>query len=261
LIKLLDGDDDDDDDITIVIIGTVDSIGDSVDPALWSVAGIEFLVDDDTVKDEGIIVDDLVRVTLVLKDGKWVATEIELLGDDEDEIGCFTITAEVMGISGDDLDIDGWPPLIIGDSDVDGEIEPGSLIVITMCISEDGTITVISIIVISGLPPGDDGDGERKVTLCHKPNGNNPHTITVGAPAVPAHEAHGDTIGACNGGIGNGIGGDDDADADDKGGRVLVCHKAEGNNPRNRWVSQSALQPHLNHGDTTGECNNGNDDD
>ena len=38
-----------------------------------------------------------------------------------------------------------------------------------------------------------------KVTLCHKPSslgyGN---TITVGAPAVPAHPAHGDTLGACS---------------------------------------------------------------
>jgi hypothetical protein len=31
------------------------------------------------------------------------------------------------------------------------------------------------------------------VTLCHK--GKN--TISVGAPAVPAHLAHGGTIGAC----------------------------------------------------------------
>jgi len=37
------------------------------------------------------------------------------------------------------------------------------------------------------------GYGQEKVTLCH--NGKN--TITVGAPAVPAHLNHGDTLGAC----------------------------------------------------------------
>jgi len=43
------------------------------------------------------------------------------------------------------------------------------------------------------------GGGTTKVTICHIPPGNpsNAHTITVGAPAVPAHLAHGDTLGPC----------------------------------------------------------------
>ena len=39
-----------------------------------------------------------------------------------------------------------------------------------------------------------------KVTICHIPPGNpsNAHTITIAAPAVPAHVAnHGDTLGPC----------------------------------------------------------------
>jgi hypothetical protein len=39
------------------------------------------------------------------------------------------------------------------------------------------------------------GGGTEKVSVCHKG-----HTITIGAPAVPAHLAHGDTEGACEGG-------------------------------------------------------------
>jgi hypothetical protein len=37
------------------------------------------------------------------------------------------------------------------------------------------------------------------VTICHIPPGNpaNAHSITVGAPAVPAHRAHGDPLGPC----------------------------------------------------------------
>lgn len=51
---------------------------------------------------------------------------------------------------------------------------------------------------------GDDGDGDGdgngdgdRVTLCHIPPGNpeNPQTITVSENAVPAHLAHGDTLG------------------------------------------------------------------
>ena len=46
---------------------------------------------------------------------------------------------------------------------------------------------------------GNDGDTNGKVTLCHIPPGNPDaaHTITVGAPAVDAHLAHGDTLGPC----------------------------------------------------------------
>lgn len=43
------------------------------------------------------------------------------------------------------------------------------------------------------------GSTAEKVTICHVPPGNpsNAHTITVGAPAVDAHLAHGDHGGAC----------------------------------------------------------------
>lgn len=39
----------------------------------------------------------------------------------------------------------------------------------------------------------------KKTTICHIPPGNpaNMHTISVGNPAVPAHLAHGDKLGAC----------------------------------------------------------------
>ena len=39
----------------------------------------------------------------------------------------------------------------------------------------------------------------HKVTICHVPPGNpaNAHTITISANAWPAHQAHGDQLGAC----------------------------------------------------------------
>jgi len=42
-------------------------------------------------------------------------------------------------------------------------------------------------------------DVSTRVTLCHVPPGNpaNAHTIVVGQAAVPAHLAHGDSLGAC----------------------------------------------------------------
>ena len=48
-------------------------------------------------------------------------------------------------------------------------------------------------------------DERNKVTLCHIPPGNEnaAHTIVVGEPAVRAHLAHGDYLGACRGAGGN----------------------------------------------------------
>jgi hypothetical protein len=45
----------------------------------------------------------------------------------------------------------------------------------------------------------DGGNDNEKVTICHIPPGNpdNAHTISVSENAVPAHLAHGDTIGEC----------------------------------------------------------------
>ena len=44
-----------------------------------------------------------------------------------------------------------------------------------------------------------DGAAEKQVTICHIPPGNpdKKKTLTVGASAWPAHQAHGDTEGAC----------------------------------------------------------------
>lgn len=65
----------------------------------------------------------------------------------------------------------------------------------------DGTTCVDGACVCDG--DGDDGsDGScrpGKTLLCHYPPGNtgNRHDICVGDAAVPAHLAHGDTLGTC----------------------------------------------------------------
>ena len=66
-------------------------------------------------------------------------------------------------------------------------------------------ITLVTVIIAAFLfvstagATGDNGNGggHTPVTICHKPDGANPHTITVDDNAVPAHLAHGDTIGEC----------------------------------------------------------------
>ena len=48
-------------------------------------------------------------------------------------------------------------------------------------------------------PGGGGGGAEAKITICHIPPGNpsKKHTISIGESAWPAHQAHGDTKGAC----------------------------------------------------------------
>jgi len=55
------------------------------------------------------------------------------------------------------------------------------------------TVTVMVTATVALAIPNEGGNGQTKVTLCHK----DMNTITVGAPAVAAHERHGDTLGAC----------------------------------------------------------------
>ena len=61
------------------------------------------------------------------------------------------------------------------------------------------TLTGTGIEAISDQPEPYLTQNDEKVTICHRPPGNSakPRTLRVGAAAVPAHEAHGDTLGAC----------------------------------------------------------------
>jgi hypothetical protein len=111
-----------------------------------------------------------------------------------------------------------------------------------------------------------DSGKPEKVTICHKGR-----TITISSSALQAHLNHGDTEGGC-GEVDNDSedpddGTDDDEEEPDDGGdttdesesdegaddagrqKVTICHKGRTIN-----VNESALQAHLNHGDTEGGC-------
>jgi hypothetical protein len=67
-------------------------------------------------------------------------------------------------------------------------------------------LIAVAVVVCAALAffaaPAEAGRGNVKVQICHVPPGNpdNAHTIVVGEPAVPAHLAHGDYLGECDGG-------------------------------------------------------------
>ena len=61
-------------------------------------------------------------------------------------------------------------------------------------------ILAISISLISGFSQSASAAPTLKIQICHIPPGNtdNPLTLRVGAPSVPAHIAHGDLFGSCD---------------------------------------------------------------
>ena len=63
----------------------------------------------------------------------------------------------------------------------------------------EGSTSVLAYEIKLQNPTTTDPTGDAQVTICHIPPGNpsKRNTITIGASAWPAHQAHGDTQGAC----------------------------------------------------------------
>ena len=115
-----------------------------------------------------------------------------------------------------------------------------------------------------GGPRGGNSGGNNKITICHYPPGNtsNPQTIEIPASAWPAHQAHGDTQGACtlstgnNGGSGNSGGYNGGSGNSGGNNKITICHYPPGNtsNPQTIEIPASAWPAHQAHGDTQGPC-------
>ena len=102
------------------------------------------------------------------------------------------------------------------------------------------------------------GGGSKKIKICHIPPGNpgNPQTIEIPESAWPAHQAHGDTKGACVT--------DTSSSNGNSSKKIKICHIPPGNmgNPQTIEIPESAWPAHQAHGDTKGACpggNNGNE--
>ena len=110
----------------------------------------------------------------------------------------------------------------------------------------------------------------KQITICHIPpgNNNNPQTITIAESAWPAHQAHGDTQGACpevqvpvDEETSNDKDDEKDKDKDEKSeetdsDKITICHHPPGNrgNTQTLTIPASAWPAHEKHGDTKGPC-------
>jgi len=200
-----------------VIIGVVDS----VDP--WSVNGISLNVTDETDVQGDVTVGTIVRVEiLLLEDGSWEILSIAPLGESTDMAGCVTVVATVVNVSGNDILFLGWPDTVTlsidnqtdnTDQNINGDEEngdeandamtigSGDVVQAVVCVSEDGPLVIVQITILhtedEDTNGGTETTGGEKVLICHKPDQKGGHTLSVAAPAVPAHLGHGDTLGSC----------------------------------------------------------------
>lgn len=199
----------------ITLIGVVDSI----DP--WVVIGIQLNVTDKTDVQGEIMTGTIVRVEiLLLEDGTWEVLSIAPLGNSTEVSGCMTVVATVISVDGDEVQFLGWPAIvtIVNDeqaqdnegNDNDGNenadddrrmeitLSPDQVVMAVVCVSDDGRLIIVQIILLEDPDSDDNGDvtGGEKVLVCHKPS-KNAHTLSIAPAAVPAHLAHGDTLGPC----------------------------------------------------------------
>lgn len=180
----------------IILIGKVDS----VDP--WVVNGIQLNVTEDTDIQGTITPGIFVRVEILLSpDGTWEVLSIVPLYDPDEGPGCATVVVTVVGIEGDEIRLSGWPAITLGeDVEIEGGIEALStnrVILAVVCLSEEGQIVIVQIIVQDIVDEDTSGEGGEKVLVCHKPDKKGGHTLSISSSAVPAHLAHGDTLGPC----------------------------------------------------------------
>ena len=100
------------------------------------------------------------------------------------------------------------------------------------------------------------GGSQQEVMLCHKDK----KTLTVGPPALAAHQRHGDTQRACQAErAGSELSGETinpEAPKNVEGGgsggqdKVILCHK----NKKTLTLGTQAQAAHLRHGDSLGAC-------
>jgi hypothetical protein len=185
-------------DPALFLIGKVDSI------APWVVHGITLSVTDATLIAGEITPDMLVVVEiLLLDDGTWEVLSIAPLSESTQIPGCATVAATVVSVDGNEIRFGDWPAITLvegvtveDESGAAATLSANQTVLVVICSSEEGQFQITKIIILN--TEQDDSAGKaEKMLVCHKPDKKGGHTLSIAAPAVSAHLAHGDTPGAC----------------------------------------------------------------
>jgi hypothetical protein len=112
------------------------------------------------------------------------------------------------------------------------------------------TALLMASVAVAFAAQGGGDRGQERMTVCHKG-----HTLTVPAPALAAHERHGDTAGDCPDEEAGTPEDPESTTPDSAAGnqygqeKVTICHKGH-----TLTVAAPALPAHERHGDVEGAC-------
>jgi hypothetical protein len=132
---------DDEEELRFEFVGEVSSL----DP--WIVGGVTLATDENTEVEGDIAVGDTVKVEgRILEDGTWLAEEIKLL---KLNLGCTDKFVVVRTVETGQIVLLNWEKVEVdGAVEVEGDVKVASVVIVQVCIYEDGSTVVISIIVI-----------------------------------------------------------------------------------------------------------------
>jgi len=256
---------------------TFDFVGVVISTDPWNVSGVELATDENTEIDEGIDVGNRVRVRgRVLADGTRLAESIEQL--DEGRRHHVEFTARVQSI--DPWVVGGVPVSVTAQTKIDNRLEVGDLARVKGNLLPDGTVVAKEIkrarptrgcIDISVVVSAVNGD---QVTLLNgqtiQLNEAIQVTGTINVASVVIIHLCADEDGQITvvsitvifqlDELPPAPPPPDEGGGDN--GQITICHKPKRNSKGGHTltVPQSALQAHLNHGDTLGPCSGGDDD-
>jgi hypothetical protein len=263
-------DDDDEETAEFEFTGRVET----TDP--WLVAGVALATDEWTEIDTAVAPGDQVKVEgIILSDGTWLAEEIQLLDDDEDDETILRFTGVVESMN--PWIVSGITLLPTDDSRIADGITEGTLVQVATRLAEDGSWEIVWIRPL--LPPTSGcftihtritTINGNQIVLTNWPNLTLDDGVLVEGNLVPNSTVavtvclgDGDTTIVVNIIViqvvvntplpGND---NDDNNGGNGNGRVTICHKGS-----TLTISQSGLDGHLGHGDTLGPCGNGDHDD
>lgn len=127
----------------IIIIGIVTGINP------WSLNGIPLIILPGTIIGPGITVGQLIIVQIQIQpNGSWVVLSIQPL-QPVFGLGCLTITTIIISITGNQLNLQHWGAITLDDDlEIQGNLQPNSIIFLPICTLPTGTIIIVNVIVI-----------------------------------------------------------------------------------------------------------------
>jgi len=127
----------------ISIVGTVASINP------WVINGLPLIVDSGTVIIGNITVGILVQARIeLLPNGTWHVISIRPIFTTFG-LGCFQINTAVVSLAGNQLSLQHWPAIQLGNNvNIQGNIQANSVVLVPLCFWFDGTVIISGNIIV-----------------------------------------------------------------------------------------------------------------